>query len=54
LVDFGYKKHYRIDYSKNEFARGNAHINGIELFYPSSGHAKTRLSKFRGMNKKYA
>jgi hypothetical protein len=21
LVDFGYKKHYRVDHSKNEFAR---------------------------------
>jgi hypothetical protein len=29
LVDFGYKKHFRVHYSKNEFARGNSHINGI-------------------------
>jgi len=48
LVDFGYKKHYRVDHSKNEFARGKSHVNGIESFW---GFAKTRLSKFRGMNK---
>ena len=28
LVDFGYKKHCRVHHSKNEFARGNSHING--------------------------
>ena len=50
LVDLGYKKHCRVDHGKNEFARGNSHINGIESFW---GYAKTRLSKFRGMNKKY-
>ncbi len=32
LVDFGYKKHFRVHHSKNEFARGNSHINGIESF----------------------
>ncbi|SMN14189.1 Mobile element protein [uncultured Candidatus Thioglobus sp.] len=48
LVDFGYKKHFRVHHSKNEFARGNAHINGIESFW---GYAKTRLVKFKGMNK---
>ena len=35
IVDFGYKKHFRVHHGKNEFARGNAHINGIESFYPS-------------------
>ena len=45
LVDFGYKKHF----SKNEFARGNYHINGIESFL---GYAKIRLVKFKGMDKK--
>ena len=34
---------------ENEFARGNAHINGIESFW---GYAKTRLVKFKGMDKK--
>jgi transposase-like protein len=48
LVDFGYKKHFRVHHSKNEFARGNSHINGIESFW---GYAKTRLVKFKGMDK---
>ena len=46
LVDFGYKKHFRVHHGKNEFARGN---NGIESFW---GYAKTRLVKFKGMDKK--
>ena len=25
IVDFGYKKHFRVHHGKNEFARGNAH-----------------------------
>ena len=49
LVDFGYKKHFRVHHGKNEFARGNAHINGIESFW---GYAKNRLVKFKGMDKK--
>jgi transposase-like protein len=49
LVDFGYKKHFRVHYSKNEFIRGNSHINGIESFW---GYAKIRLVKFKGMDKK--
>jgi len=49
LVDFGYKKHFRVHHSKNEFARGSSHINGIESFW---GYAKTRLVKFKGMDKK--
>ena len=48
LVDFGYKKHFRVHHGQNEFARGNSHINGIESFW---GYAKTRLTKFKGMNK---
>jgi transposase-like protein len=44
LVDFGYKKHFRVHHGKNEFARGNSHINGIESFW---GYAKTRLVKFK-------
>jgi hypothetical protein len=32
LVDFGYKKHFRVYHGKSEFARGNSHINGIESF----------------------
>ena len=48
LVDFGYKKHFRVHHGKNEFARGNSHINGIESFW---GYAKNRLVKFKGMDK---
>ncbi len=33
LVDVGYKKHLRVHHGKNEFARGNCHINGIESFW---------------------
>lgn len=48
LVNIGYKKHYRIAHSKNEFSKNHNHINGIENFW---GLAKVRLSKFRGMHK---
>jgi transposase len=48
LVDLGYKKHYRVQHGKNEFANGTSHINGIENFW---GIAKMRLSKFRGLSK---
>ena len=48
LVDFGYKKHFRVHHGKNEFVRGNSHVNGIESFW---GYAKIRLVKFKGMNK---
>jgi transposase-like protein len=30
IVDFGYKKHFRVHHGKDEFARGNAPINQIE------------------------
>jgi transposase-like protein len=46
LVDVGYGKHLRVDHSKDEFAKGRNHINGIEGFW---GYAKTRLFRFRGM-----
>jgi transposase-like protein len=48
LVDFGYKKHFRVHHGKNEFARSNAHINGMESFW---GYAKIRLVKLKGMIK---
>lgn len=48
LVDVGYGKHLRVDHGRDEFARGRAHINGIEGFW---GFAKSRLTRFRGMNK---
>ena len=48
LVDLGYKKHFRVRHSQNEFANKKTHINGIESFW---GYAKTRLAKFRGIRK---
>ncbi|WP_428545746.1 IS1595 family transposase [Profundibacter sp.] len=47
LVDLGYG-HFRVDHSKDEFARGRVHINGIEGFW---GLAKLRLAKFKGLPK---
>ena len=41
-------QHYRIYHSKNEFARGKNHINGIESFW---GFTKTRMQKIRGIRK---
>ena len=48
LVNFGYKKHYRVKHDSNQFVKGTHHINGIENFW---GIAKTRLAKFRGIHK---
>ena len=48
LVDLGYKKHFRVNHSKNEFVSGRSHINGIEGFW---GFAKSRLAKFKGIHK---
>lgn len=48
LVDFGYKKHYRVDHGNDEFVKGTSHINGIEGFW---GLAKTRLMKFKGIHR---
>jgi transposase-like protein len=48
IVHMGYQKHYRVQHGKDEFVRGNAHINGIEGFW---GIAKTRLVKFKGMHR---
>ena len=44
----GVKAHYRVKHSKNEFANGRSHINGIENFW---GFAKFRLAKFRGIKR---
>ena len=49
LVDLGYKKHFRVNHSDNEFASSDSHINGIESFW---GFAKMRLSKFRGISER--
>ena len=41
--------HVRVDHGRDEFARGDVHINGIEAFW---GYAKTRLARFRGLSPK--
>ena len=46
LVDVGFDKHFRVNHGQNEFARGNAHVNGIESFW---SYAKRRLVKFNGV-----
>jgi transposase len=46
LVDVGFDKHLRVNHGKNEFARGNAHVNGIESFW---SYAKRRLVQFNGV-----
>ncbi len=48
LVDIGFDKHFRVNHSANEFARGEHHINGIESFW---SYAKRRLQKFNGVSK---
>ena len=45
LILNGYD-HYRVFHSKNEFARGKLHVNGVESFWSFS---KRRLSKFNGV-----
>ena len=45
LVLNGYK-HYRIYHSKDEFARGKNHVNGIESFW---SYAKRRIAQFNGV-----
>ena len=45
LIVNGYR-HYRVHHSKNEFARGKRHVNGIESFW---SQAKRRLAKFNGI-----
>ncbi len=46
LILNGYD-HYRVFHSKNEFARGKSHVNGIEGFW---SYCKRRLNKFNGMD----
>lgn len=48
LVNYGYKKHYRVKHDYNVFADRHNHINGIENFW---GLCKVRLAKFRGVHK---
>ena len=47
LVDYAALAHYRVKHSKNEFANGKNHINGIENFFSKrvlSVASKTQLS----------
>ena len=44
----GAKAHYRVKHSKDEFANGRNHINGIENFWR---YYKHRLSKFKGIKR---
>ncbi|MBN1915541.1 IS1595 family transposase [Candidatus Dojkabacteria bacterium] len=46
LILNGYD-HYRVYHSKNEFARGKTHINGIESFW---SYTKRRMAKFNGLS----
>jgi len=47
LVDLGYKKHFRVNHTDNEFSKGDGkHINGFEGFW---GYPKHRLYKFKGI-----
>ncbi len=47
LVDIGFDKHFRVNHSADEFARGEYHINVIESFW---SYAKRRLQKFNGIS----
>lgn len=47
LHRMGYASHETVEHGRNEFARKNVHVNGIESFWSV---AKTRLAKFRGLN----
>src|SRR3989338_6458748 len=49
LAVSGYN-HKKVNHQKNEFAKGDTHINGIESFW---SYAKRRLSKFNGVPKIY-
>ncbi len=48
LVDLGLAKHFRVNHSHNEFARGARHVNGIESFW---SYAKHRLAQFHGIRR---
>lgn len=48
LINYGAKEHYRVKHSKNEFANGKNHINGIENF---CGYCKLRLNKFKDIKR---
>lgn len=49
LVDICFDKHFRVNHGANEFAAGERHINGIEIFW---SYAKRRMAKFNGLTKR--
>jgi len=49
IAHMGYRKHYRVQHGKDEFVRGNSHINGIEGFW---SYAKHWLYMYRGVPQK--
>ena len=50
LIDWGYRRHYRINHARHEFAAGRNRINGIESFW---GVAKVCLAAKRGLRSEY-
>ena len=48
LIDLKRLRHYRVYHSKDEFARGKTHINGIESFW---SYCKRRMRKQNGVRK---
>ena len=46
LVDVSFDKHLRVNHGRNEFARGDVHVNGIESFW---SYAKRRMVQFNGV-----
>ena len=47
LVDYGAKAHYRVKHSKNEFANGKNHINGIENFLAATSSCYCFLKSYK-------
>ena len=47
-LTWGLAKHFRVNHSNNEFARGARHVNGIESFW---SYAKHRLAQFHGVRR---
>ena len=48
LVDLGLAKHFRVNHSHNEFARGARHVNGNESFRSCARH---RLAQFHSVRR---
>ena len=50
LVNFGYRKHYRVRHGENEFAKAKNHINGIKNFWSI---ARTRAKPVQRCSQKH-